>query len=220
MQYLKQDLFCGRSQQPSEFLRPWKYPERNNANQTNGWEPSLTHPGPWLQGQDARALMDHVPGDQSARLKFENASTPKDTEKACDDHLPFGEHLGDPVDYGVYLIGKIIDGNKVPDFNLDADRGYGYHCWDWNRHSENEKIITPDITGNNASDIKYNLSEPCTIPEQYCQGFPNSPQYNPFRNLAIYYLRDNNKDPHCDDVTDVTLDDKKRAGMNPDGTEI
>ena len=64
IRYLKPDVFCGQQQQPSEFLRPWKYPNRNNANLLNGWEPSLTHPGPFLQGQDARVLLNNSPGNQ------------------------------------------------------------------------------------------------------------------------------------------------------------
>lgn len=214
VKYLKPDIFCGLPKQPSEFLRPWKYPELNNANETNGWEAALTHPGPWLQGQDARALIGNVPGDATARNDFENATTPEETEARCDVHLPFGRHLGDPVDYSVYLVGALTDGKKMPDFNLDADRGYAYHCWDWNRKPTQ---ITPDITGNAASDTKYNLGEPCTIPEQYCEGFPNSPHYDPFLNLAIHYRDDGLQDPGCQNVTKASDQDIQRAGMTPDG---
>ena len=70
VKYLIADPFCGASTQPSEFLRPWKYPERNNAGVRNGWEAALTHPGPWLRGQDATALMGTAPGEGiSGRLR-------------------------------------------------------------------------------------------------------------------------------------------------------
>jgi hypothetical protein len=31
----------------------------------------------------------------------------------------------------------------VPDFNLDSDRGYAWHCWDWDRSAA---VCVPDIT--------------------------------------------------------------------------
>lgn len=174
LHYVKPDVFCSQQKQPSEFLRPWKYPDRNNANLRNGWEPALTHPGPFFQGQDARVLMNNSPGDQSARSDFERARDPKETESICDMHLPSGRHLGDPVDYGVYLTGRLIDDQvKLPDFNLDSDRGYGYHCWNWNRK---DAPIWDPITGQQAptqpdADEKYYFKEPCTVPELFCQGF-------------------------------------------------
>src|SRR5262249_30028138 len=48
-----------------------------------------------------------------------------------------GKHLGDPMDYTAYLAAKLtrdgIDMSEVANFNLDADRGYGYKTWDWVR---------------------------------------------------------------------------------------
>ena len=62
-----------------------------------------------------------------------------------------GQHLGDPVDYGVYLIGQLTGiwqsptgyvandwQHPLPDFNLDADRGYAYQCWDYLRHAPSD----------------------------------------------------------------------------------
>src|SRR5207302_526634 len=63
--YLKPDLFCGDPLQPSEFLAPWRYPHANNAGVLNGWEAGLSHPGPYRQGDDARVLMNHLPGSNA-----------------------------------------------------------------------------------------------------------------------------------------------------------
>jgi zinc dependent phospholipase C len=231
LHYVKPDVFCGQQKQPSEFLRPWKYPDRNNANLRNGWEPALTHPGPFFQGQDARALMNNSPGDQSARSDFERARDPKETESFCDMHLPSGRHLGDPVDYGVYLTGRLIDDQvKLPDFNLDSDRGYGYHCWDWNRK---DAPIWDPITGQQAptqpdADEKYYFKEPCTVPESFCQGFGTqyNPIYNPNLYLEIHYILYGNNgvdnaDPGCGQGPGphgkVTGQDEEQAGMPPEG---
>ena len=47
----------------------------------------------------------------------------------------------------MYLIGRMAAERGpgefgVPDFNLDSDRGYAWHCWDWDRSG---KTCVPDI---------------------------------------------------------------------------
>src|SRR5262249_44418592 len=187
--YFAPDVFCGRPKAPSEFTRPWAYPQKNNANQQNGWEPALTHPGFWLQGQDARVLMNRRPGDPIARDQFETAATPMESEAAAAATLPLGRHLGDPVDYGIYFVGRLTSGQVLPDFNLDADRGYAYHCWDWNRDPDPRKTHVPSIS-DPRTDVKYRFQEPCTVPEGFCEEPGAPPLYSPLFNLAIHYERD------------------------------
>jgi hypothetical protein len=176
------DVFCGNPVQPSEFLRPWKYPDRNNAGVVNGWEAPLSHAGPYLQGDDARVLMNHAPGNTAARNDLEGATTPAETEKICAAHLPGGRHLGDPVDYSVYLAGALTGGKKVPDFNLDGDRGYAYHCWDWDRIKGLEHMPMA------LQEDRFTFEEPCTVPEGYCQTEHGpSRHYDPNANLNIHY---------------------------------
>lgn len=208
--YLSSNLFCGNPLQPSEFLSPWRYPLANNAGQTNGWEPGLTHPGPYVQGQDARVLMNNAPGDGSARKDFETATTPAVTEQVSAAHLPADRHLGDSVDYTVYLIGKLAGGKDVSDFNLDADRGYGHLCWEWDRRPN-----TPQTPGQSAplNNAKYRFDEPCTVPEGYCE--PARPHYDPFVHLATHY---GEVPSACVPPKVVTTDDIKQAGgILPDG---
>ena len=211
VKYLIADPFCGAPTQPSEFLRPWKYPERNNAGVRNGWEAALTHPGPWLRGQDATALMGTAPGDATARASFESAADPAATEQACQAHLPFGRHLGDPVDYGVYLAGRLSSGTALPDFNLDADRGYGYRAWDWYRNPA--ITLVPRVLGDPTSDAKFSFNQPCTIPEGFCEGTP-SPKYDPNLELSIHY---DAKDPRCVPIQKVTPAEIDQAGLPPTG---
>jgi hypothetical protein len=162
--------------------------------------------------------MSNFPGVDAARIAFEDASSPQETEIACDAHLPFGRHLGDPVDYGVYLIGRLISNSRsTPDFNLDSDRGYGYHCWDWNRKPV---PIWDPITGQLPNPlhphVKFYFNEPCTIPEGFCQGFPNSRVYNPNNYLDLHYLDVGN--PGCGEgPRQVTPQDRDRAGIPPEG---
>ncbi len=203
------DPFCGSSLQPSEFLSPWRYPSTNNAGQTNGWEGRLSHPGPYVQGQDARMLMNHLPGNDNARAEYEKAANPAMTEQASDNHLPANQHLGDPVDYSIYLIGRLSNGETVPDFNLDSDRGYGHHAWEWDRRKN--KPHTPSSSGQLAN-AKYRFNEPCTIPEGFCSETGGGPHYDAFTNLAIHYGE--TPDDACD-LSKVTPDDVHQAGGIP-----
>jgi hypothetical protein len=143
---------------PSEFVAPWRYPHLNMAGMRVGWEAPRTHAGPYMQGQDAGALMGRMPGSDAARTKFEQAATPAETESLSASLIPSGAHLGDSVDYGVYLIGQLTgqDAAKpLPDFNLEADRGYAYHCWDYLRHTPS---IPPSPRNEKDSDF----------PDQWC----------------------------------------------------
>ena len=205
------DVFCGSPVQPSEFLRPWMYPDANNAGRVNGWEAPLAHAGPFVQGDDARVLMNHAPGDDTARAAFEAATTPAETEKACETHFPGGRHLGDPVDYSVYLAAALAADRDLPDFNLDADRGYAYHCWDWDRIKGREHEPTA------LQEDRFTFLEPCTVPEGYCQPKNGaSRHYDPNLNLAIHY-EETAPPNQCKPapVTPAQIDDA--GGIPPEG---
>jgi hypothetical protein len=134
---------------PSEFVAPWRYPDHNLGGRRNGWEAPRTHVGPFAQGQDALDLMNgRMPGSDSARARYEAARTQAETEAVATELMAMaGAHLGNPIDYGAYLMGKLSgtwvtateyvghdDAAPLPDFNLDSDRGYAYQCWDYIRH--------------------------------------------------------------------------------------
>lgn len=127
---------------PSAWLAPWKYPMHNAAGNTVPTElgPPV-HSGPYVAGDSATVLVPGPPGDDSARAQLEAAPSPLDTWTALNNLFGQDRHLGGPVDYGVYLVGKMAEGVddeefSVPDFNLDSDRGYAWKTWDWDRHSQ------------------------------------------------------------------------------------
>jgi hypothetical protein len=169
--------------------------------------------------------MNHAPGDPGARAEYEAALTPKDTDTTSGTRLPAGQHLGDPVDYGTYVVSRLTAGDAgeaMPDFNLDADRGYGYHCWDYNRSPD---TTVPKVTSDKHFDeTHYAFPTPCTVPEGYCADSEfawSGPGrlYNPELHLAVHYLDEKApKDPGCDATTKVTPDDVKHAGgLPPEG---
>lgn len=240
-------LFCGRPNQPSEFLKPWAYPVTNQAGVPVGGERLPTHPGPWLRGDTALDLLQPSPGNAAARADFERASSPAETESQSDAHLKVGEHLGNPVDYGLYVVGQLTtasdpDTPVLPDFNLDSDRGYAYLCWDWNRRVASlakrstgsgqsvdagwrYETYNPTFAGSVLGEPadRFGLIVPCTPPQGYCQldeqGNPVN-AYDPSKPLDIHYLDAAGYDPGCLPVApvDVTPAGGRTIGGTPPPT--
>ncbi len=99
----------------------------------------FTIPGPYRAGDLPDALFLGNPGDVHQRPEYEAAYSPAITDALNRAHIVLsrqrGNPLGDIVPFSAYLIGRILSPQGYPvDFNLDADRGYGYLCWDWTRN--------------------------------------------------------------------------------------
>jgi hypothetical protein len=217
---------CGRDLQPSEFLRPWAYPLKNQQGDAVAGEAARSHAGPWLQGENARSLLLPGAGHAATRSAFEKAAGPEQTDKCCETHLKKGEHLGNPVDYSLYVVGQITaakdpDVPALPDFNLDADRGYGYRCWDWNRRVDSlaAHVNEGPVNGDKESSWHYQtfnvkfpagpqgepgdrfaFLQPCTPPQGCCIVDPDGkpgPLYVPGLPLCVHYLDGLAHDPGC-----------------------
>lgn len=150
-----------------EYRRVWAYPDvLNDGVGQNPLETPLTSAGPY----EADALPDVLfatdgPASNWMRHDYEHAPTPAVTDRLSDDYIGHGARgtdaapaergqlgergdfstnpLGAPVPFSAYLIGQLLfnDGYGT-DFNLDADRGYGYRCWDWVRAPETDNDPT------------------------------------------------------------------------------
>ena len=129
---------------PSEFTRPWRFPLRDNEGDVVNVENPHTVAGPFPAGADANSLFGSAPGSAEARARFEDANSEGQTIAAAADLIPQGKHLGDPMDYTAYVVAPLTRDNlnldAVANFNLDADRGYGYLTWDWLRHGKSRAI--------------------------------------------------------------------------------
>src|ERR1700693_4330226 len=129
------DRTCGASETPSEFRRPWQWPDLDEQGDPVPSEFLHGRASPYKSGQDALELISTVHGDAKARAAFEAAGSEQITRSVTQSFLPKGLNLGSPVDYSAYLIARLTrnDPGAIANFNLDADRGYGYLCWDWLR---------------------------------------------------------------------------------------
>ena len=202
----------GVEQKASEWVAPWRYPLRNQAGQPVPQEGSRVHVGPFIVGQRSTVLLSTAPGDAAARARLEACRTPQDTFDELDQLLPLDAHLGGPIDYGLYLVGRMVGERRradfgVPDFNLDSDRGYAWHCWDWDRHHLGRDPASPSTRGvwecvpdhipTPQTDFTY--AQPCTPPHLFHADHDNPRQvvggvvkdaqwYDPRPDLKASYL--------------------------------
>jgi hypothetical protein len=183
---------------PVEYHAPWQYP-------SSPMELGHTLAGPYTCGDMPRILLDAtIAGNQPIRTQYENAQSPSDT-----DQISLGanktNNLGDPVNFSAYLIWQLTrtdppsnDPTHITDWNLDADRGYAYKCWDWDRHQQagaSLDHVLHDMEG-------HQYMEPCTAPPQ--SENPNAKQpcspppttaHDPAKPLRIHYTGQPN--PGC-----------------------
>ena len=92
-------------------------------------------------------------------------------------------NLGDSIGFSKYLLwletrdAEQREGTTpMVDWNLDADRGYGYHCWDWNRFPEDADRKFPDPEG----DVRYkggHLAISVKSVEEYDEIYPKLERY-------------------------------------------
>ncbi|MFB7470024.1 hypothetical protein [Kitasatospora sp. NPDC056184] len=208
----------GAEFRPSEWVAPWRYPLRNQAGRWVPQEGAPSHVGPYLAGQPSTVLLSALAGHDGARARLEECASPQETFEALDALLPDDAHLGGPVDYGTYLVARMLadrhnDEFGVPDFNLDSDRGYAWHCWDWDRHHlgrprPGERGVwecVPDHSPTAQSDFSY--PQPCTPPQFFHAGHDNPRQadgaghpldsqwYDPHLDLKAHYLARKNVPP-------------------------
>ena len=170
-----------------EFRRPWAYPDRINESNPeragNYVENPPTTAGPYPQEALPTALLGITgPASNPLRLQYEEAQCPEETDRLNTEHVghdpgtpgygsPEGipasgtNPLGDPIVFSTYLIGQIANNrNYAVSYNLDADRAYGYLCWDWTRS---------DATSCNLRHQSYRL--PVVPPEGSQAGSPSPP---------------------------------------------
>jgi len=172
------------SHSSDEYHHPWDYPE-------TPVEICPTFSGPWRAGDLPSVLVaNNVPVNEGLVQKYTEAATPFDTDTISSAEVTVGNHMGDPVNFSSFLMWQLARADiakGVADWNLDADRGYAYKCWDWNRHSKDlgtgSGTVLTDPDG-------HRYMAPCTPPSQ-SEDLPHDPNVP----LKIYYL--DNKDPGC-----------------------
>lgn len=149
-----------------EFQRPWAFPDKTNdpdlKKAGNYVETPQTVPGPYPRDAMPTILFEeNGPASNRMRLDYERSNCPEETDTynenfigrapftngypvpdgTASDDVSGTNPLGDPIIFSSYLIGQIAGNPKFrSNFNLDADRGFGYLCWDWIRDPDRHKL--------------------------------------------------------------------------------
>lgn len=170
------------SRSSKEYHHPWDYPD-------TPVEPCPTFAGPFPAGALPDVLLDGAtPPNEVLFGKYARAESPTDTDRISFTEVTPNNNLGDPVNFSSYLIWQLArdDVRRLTDFNMDADRGYGYKCWDWNRRPDDKD------GANRLTDTEgHEYLRPCTPPPQSKAG-----DYDTTAPLKIHYL--DGEDPGCD----------------------
>lgn len=177
-----------------EYHHPWDYPE-------TPVEICHTFAGPFQSGDLPNVLVEsNIPADESLIERYSKAANPFETDMISFSQVTANRNMGDPVNFSSFLMWQLARPEiqkNIPDWNLDADRGYGYKCWDWSRHLEGVPRHT-DTEG-------HEYVAPCTPPPQSDTEPPN-----PREPLKIHYL--DTKDPGCD--VKVECPKRRRKGQD------
>ena len=103
-------------------------------------------PGPYSEGTTPDQVFFRTDAgvDAADRARYESAQTPWQTDLVNEETIAKARlrrsPLGDPVPFSAYLIGQLVNPTGyATQFNLDADRAYGYLTWDWIRGNQIDK---------------------------------------------------------------------------------
>jgi hypothetical protein len=174
-----------------EFHHPWDYPDYVDPKAAT--ERCPTTAGPWARLDGPDVLFADAGQDVRIRDSLEAADGPLAADTVG---LSVGpdSNMGDPVAFTKYLIWLTTRdpeqkgrNPEIVDWNLDADRGYGYHDWDWNRDPGH---TTADPEGNP-------FANPCTWPPQ-ADSPPAPAPYDPNTPLKLHWTGPGLVDPGCD----------------------
>ncbi|MGY1684991.1 zinc dependent phospholipase C family protein [Geodermatophilus sp. SYSU D00867] len=221
----------------SEWVAPWRYPERDIQGFRIGWEADLVHAGPYLVGDAAPVLLDDSATDVAVAAEYEAATGPDQTEEITATYLPDGRHLGSPVDYTLYLVSRLSNGQPVRSFNLDSDRAYAWQCWDWTRHVPAADPADPAGLQQlwrcwPAGTPEFEMQQPCTPPAQFDPyGVEHQPapptaplpehSFDPTDRRLVHYLDPQAASSECGNVVvgeDIRQSDRDRVGdLPPEG---
>jgi hypothetical protein len=189
-----------------EFRKPWNYPATE-------LELCPTVVGPAAQNAGPKTLFSETLPDPEIRDGLECARSPAAAD-TVGGKLTTTKHMGDSVSFSKYMIwlatrsdlpGSGVDigdfthvhttgpglqgcAPGLVDWNLDSDRGYGYHCWDWNRRSDGSEHADPNT---------HMFKDPCTWPPQTeadCN--MTTPAYDSTKPLLLHFVSED--DPGCD----------------------
>ncbi len=182
---------------PAEYHSPWAYP----ASQPTELEQTMA--GPYGRRSLPGVLFQSVPTNANVRDQLETSVSPEWVDQNAHALLRADTHLGDAVSFSAYQIWLHTRDSPQPnskrevpyvDWNLDADRGYGYRAWDWNRSKVQQPYPVPLLDNPPAPAPALAYPRPCTWPPQSTDG-----SFDRRKRLRLHWVGFGLEDPGCDD---------------------
>jgi hypothetical protein len=90
-------------------------------------EKEPTYVGPHDAGSSALEMLAPQGLDRTLEQRYVTAPTPTNTRSV--EARTIGQAFASAMTLGTELMAAIQSSGAIPDWNLDADRGYGYRCW-------------------------------------------------------------------------------------------
>ena len=127
------------------------YPPAEPGNPTQGTEPNAAIGGP--DSYFAEDPLHYAFGDIPLDRKFiDFLTTLKGDEKNLSDYFKNAIEkkrqiptLGNALDLTEEIYSRLLKKDKIPDFNLDADRGYAYTCWTQKDSTGPNPLEAPEV---------------------------------------------------------------------------
>lgn len=173
-----------------DYRHPWDYPSTDV-------ESCPTASGPYPNNSGPEVLFTGENPDPDTRYALETATNPAAADTVGKTLAP-ERSLGSAVSFSCHEIwlatrapnqktGEVI----MTNWNLDGDRGYGYHCWDFNRDTKLPMTKDPD---------NKSYYRPCVWPPQATTKENEEPvSYNPALPQQVHWVGPGLTDPGCQD---------------------
>jgi len=132
---------------PSGVIATLFHQERHMFYPLTDGEKSAVRPAPpsYFNAPATHPAFGRIPLDRElidALLALESAPSRKESDLIA---VLSDRTLGNALDLSGVLYERWLRGTRIPDFNLDSDRGYGYLCWTQSGNPPNEpEPLNPD----------------------------------------------------------------------------
>ncbi len=107
---------------------PWRWPNSR-------FEPDASWPGPYPVGSTPASFIEEAAQSEEVYGRLTAPGRPRDVRDVVAGLVTTGGEprpgLGNASDLFVRMIRSTVEGEALPNFNLDSDRGYGWPCWTW-----------------------------------------------------------------------------------------
>lgn len=143
---IAQSCISLKDRSPDDGLLYGKYYPHRAAQSNKGFirypktspETETTAPGPYTYSSSPKDFILDTVDNERLYEAYSESETPFDTIKIQEDTRL--ESIGSSVSVAKILMKKILNGEDIPNWNLDSDRGFAYKTWSVNLPSSHNPL--------------------------------------------------------------------------------